>query len=110
MIDVGPPSASVARNIKRLRRIRGWTAADLAREVTASGVPWIRQVVSCVENGRRRITVDELAALGAAFGVEPWSLTGTPRCRACNGAPPAGYACLTCGEGRATDEGAMGGS
>lgn len=63
-------SESVARRLQGLRKSRGWTAAQLAEEMTRAGIPWDRQVVSKLENGRRQvITADELAALSLVLDI-----------------------------------------
>ena len=47
-------------------------------------------------DGRQRsFTPDEVRRLAGIFGVKPWQLT--TRCANCEGHPPAGFACLTCG-------------
>jgi transcriptional regulator with XRE-family HTH domain len=92
-------SSVVAANIRRLRQIRGQTAEEFAAAINAAGVAWTRQTVAKIENGRRaHVTVDDLAALAAALGIDdPWALTQQSACAACHGVPPAGYACLECG-------------
>jgi transcriptional regulator with XRE-family HTH domain len=95
-------SEAVARNVKLLRRSHG-----LATEALAERLGWTPAVISNIECGRtkagsrtRRVTVDELAALANAFGIaDPWSLTKRSECGACNGVPPAGFSCNTCGSG-----------
>ena len=95
-------TAVVAANVRRLRTARHWSAEQLAGKLAANGLPWERVTVSKMETGRRSgVTVDELAHLGAVFGVEPWSLTSIDAiCQRCNGAPPFGYSCLSCGAGQ----------
>jgi transcriptional regulator with XRE-family HTH domain len=65
-------SDAVARQMRTLRRARGWTAAQLAARMTAAGVPWRREMVANLENGRRaHVSVDEWLMLGQVFGVSP---------------------------------------
>lgn len=65
----------IARNMLTLRRARGWTTERLAQELGGKGVQWKRGVVTKLETGRREsVSVDELLALGAVFGVEPMML------------------------------------
>jgi transcriptional regulator with XRE-family HTH domain len=93
-------SATVS-NVRALRLARGWTAAQLAERMADAGIPWTRLVVTKLENRQRDVLgIHELAALGAIFGVEPWSLAAPPSCSTCLGAPPDGFRCLTCGEPR----------
>lgn len=99
--SVDTPAGRVAGNVRALRKRRGWSQADLAeRLITAgwpSGAQGLRQALSKVESRGRQVTVDELATLGAAFGVEPWSLATAPVCGQCMGCPPGGFRCLACG-------------
>lgn len=92
-------SERVAANMRALRKARRWSAHRLADEMTRVRVRWDRSTVANFENRRRQtLSVDELAALGVVFNVEPWSLTGsTVDCRCCHGSPPEGYVCMTCG-------------
>jgi hypothetical protein len=69
----------------------------LANRLTDAGCQIGRVGIAEIEGGRRRVTVDELAALGEVFGLEPWSLTGELACRGCLGSPPPGFRCLSCG-------------
>jgi transcriptional regulator with XRE-family HTH domain len=100
-LDVPPLVAAVAANVRRLRELRRWSAEHLAELLRQEGGVDIgrRAVLANLESGRRRtVSVDELAALGAVFHVEPWSLTRPESlCLACRNEPPAGFACTTCG-------------
>ena len=51
-----------------------------------------------METGGRRIDVDDLVAIAEALDVSPVWLLGYERCSRCDGAPPAGFTCQTCGE------------
>jgi transcriptional regulator with XRE-family HTH domain len=56
--------------MRALRQAKNYTAEQLAEQVAKFGVPWKRDVVANLENGRREnITVDELAALALALDV-----------------------------------------
>lgn len=57
----------VGLNVADLRRSLGLSQRDLARDLTAAGFPWERDTVSQIEAGRRRLSLDELAALAAYF-------------------------------------------
>ncbi len=99
--ELGPASQGVAWNMRRLRDRRGWTAHELAARCLAAGGSLPRSVIANIETGRRAVIgVDELAVLGAVFGVEPWSLTSEPVCLTCHNDAPVGFACLVCGQGR----------
>src|SRR5215472_13777805 len=57
-------TAAVMRQVKQLRQARDWSAEHLAAEMADSGVPWTRDTVVNLENGRRkRIAAHELLAL-----------------------------------------------
>lgn len=61
--------------MRKLRDERGLTAEALAHAMSDLGVPWQRDVVANIENGRRTgITVDELLALAVALEVTPAAL------------------------------------
>lgn len=72
----------------------------------AYGCPINRDAIVRIEgvyrefaNHKRRVTVDELVAFAKVFGVEPASMLTAPECDTCNGAPPVGFTCQTCGRG-----------
>lgn len=72
-----PIAGRAAGRMRSLRGARGWTAQRLADEMTTAGIDWNRGVVTKLETGRREnITVDELVALAALFGVSPMELIG----------------------------------
>lgn len=65
-------SQQLAHRIHVLRAARDWTPERLAEEVSQHGVLWSNAVVANVEGGRRdNLTVDELFAVAAAFGIAP---------------------------------------
>jgi transcriptional regulator with XRE-family HTH domain len=104
-----PINAIVVANVRRLRLTRGWSVQHLAEKLAPFNVPLSsHHTFHNWEGGRRRtgVTVDELVALAAALNIDqPWSLAVMPSCGACHGAPPAGYACLSCGQhGQVRDE------
>lgn len=66
--------AVVGANVRRLREAAGLSQAELASQVAKSGHALGEMAVWGIENGKRRITVDDLFALGAALGVVPTSL------------------------------------
>jgi transcriptional regulator with XRE-family HTH domain len=64
----------LASRVKELRVNRGWTQADLAREMTAAGCPIHQTAVSRIEkpsttDGRRAIMLDEAIAFARVFEV-----------------------------------------
>lgn len=63
---------SVAAEIRRHRKARGWSAQKLADQCQALGLPIPRYTISDLENGRRTaLGVAELAVIGYALGVPP---------------------------------------
>lgn len=61
----------IARRVRELRRQRGWSGEKLAARVEG----WTTGNVGKLETGRReRLSVDELIAVAAAFGVAPSDL------------------------------------
>ena len=69
MADGGQLRQVVARNLRRLRRTRGWSQEGLAAE---SGLH--RTYVSSVERGERNISIDNVERLAAALRVQAWRL------------------------------------
>jgi transcriptional regulator with XRE-family HTH domain len=66
------PTQVVAARMFKLRKKRGWSAAELAERMKAAGVPWERVVVTKLETGRRAsVSVDELLALAAVLNCPP---------------------------------------
>lgn len=91
-------SAIVARNIRQLRKARGWTAQQLAEQAP----PLSRQAISRIENGDRGVSLDDAYALAEVFGVTVDQLATATACEVCHGCPPSGFACLACGTGAAS--------
>ena len=67
------PRLSVAAAVVALRKEKGWTAADLAKECERLGMPSLnRPVIANIESNRRKyISVDELCCLAYALDVAP---------------------------------------
>lgn len=66
-------TSEVVAEVKRLRQGMkpAWSAERLAREMTKAGVPWTRDSVVNLENGRRkRLAVHELLALAYVLEVD----------------------------------------
>lgn len=96
---------NISRNVRRLRRARGWTQAEAAqRFVKITGAPpqskaaW-SAAERAPETGRPKSwTANEVAVLAELFGVPVGDLfEAQPPCRACNDRPPNGFTCNTCG-------------
>jgi transcriptional regulator with XRE-family HTH domain len=68
------PREALARNVRRLRIARRWSLADLAA-ATGAG----KATLSAIENARANPTVETLASLAGALGIDlPALLEGTP--------------------------------
>lgn len=73
--DPVTPVASIAQRVKELRGRRGWTAAQLGKELARHGLRWDRFAVANLESGKRQnVTVNELFALARALDVAPTNL------------------------------------
>jgi transcriptional regulator with XRE-family HTH domain len=79
-IDEGSTTTHFRANIRRLRVLRGWSAATVAGRMymgdSQDQVPYSMTAdkVLKIEAGRRRPTVDDLTAFAVAFNVSPWML------------------------------------
>jgi transcriptional regulator with XRE-family HTH domain len=94
-------AAIVGTNIRTLRENMGWTQSHVG-----ALMGWSSNSTVCAAEGhrggrQRGFTPDDVHRLAGIFGVKPWQLT--TRCANCEGKPPTGFACLTCGA-RATHE------
>ncbi|MEX3206024.1 helix-turn-helix domain-containing protein [Streptomyces acidiscabies] len=98
----------ISRNVRRLRRARGWTQAEAAQKLSAitgqllSNVSWSAAERS-PETGRPKSwTANEIAALAELFDVPVGDLfEPQPPCRVCGEKPPVGFTCNACGMGGA---------
>lgn len=69
------PVETIAQRVKELRARRGWTAAQLGKEMEKYGPRWDRFAVANLETGKRKnVTVSELMALALALDVAPTHL------------------------------------
>ena len=88
---------TVAHNVTRLRKARGWLQRDLSERLEPFGYRWSLATVSAAEKGRRAWTANELVALAEAFGVGIAELFESPsHCANCKGTPPVGFICQSC--------------
>jgi transcriptional regulator with XRE-family HTH domain len=88
----------IGANIRIMRQRKGWTQAKIGELMG-----WPSSSTVCAAEGRRSgrqrgFTTDEVKRLAAIFGIPVWQLT--TRCANCQGHPPAGFSCLTCGAGQ----------
>ena len=71
---MGPTALVVAANVRRHRERMGLGFAQLSRELGSAGRDIPPLGLGRIEAGERRVDVDELTALAAAFGVCPATL------------------------------------
>lgn len=72
--ELGLTALAVSEAVRRHRERVGWGYARLSRELTKLGRDIPSLGLSRIEAGERRVDVDDLTALAAAFGVSPISL------------------------------------
>ncbi|MFE2352218.1 helix-turn-helix domain-containing protein [Kitasatospora cineracea] len=70
----GPAGDHLGRAVASARAGRGWDQAELARRLSAAGMPTGQPVLSRIEQGARRVDVDELVTLAAVLGIAPADL------------------------------------
>jgi len=72
-LEAVAPVQALARRVREVRTVRGWSAQELAQRCDALGMPALdRSTIANIESGRRqRVGVDELLVLALALGVAP---------------------------------------
>jgi transcriptional regulator with XRE-family HTH domain len=60
-----PVAKTLARNVRRLRKDKGWTQDELAAKLEIE-----QMAVSLIENGRANPTLQTLEAVATSFGVK----------------------------------------
>ncbi|CAN5323761.1 hypothetical protein BH20ACT24_BH20ACT24_16110 [soil metagenome] len=88
-------SEVVGANVATLRRALGLSQEDLARAMALLWFRWHRQSVAEVEAGRRPVSIEEVAALGAYFGMRPEALIVAPGIQAGSSPVRVGATVLT---------------
>lgn len=95
---IGPDGMAVLTKVRMLRRKRGLSLRALAEETTRTGRPVSVDALNKIELGVRRIDVDDLFAIARAFNISPAVLLEPPEgCTVCEGEPPTGFQCRSCG-------------
>ncbi len=81
-VDSTQPPTNVNKrlgeNIQRLRKAKGLSQADLARELTARGFPFQHQGILKLEGGTRPLRFAEGLAIAEIFDVNPAMLSDPP--------------------------------
>jgi transcriptional regulator with XRE-family HTH domain len=67
----GTPEGVVAARVRQLRDEQGFTLEALAQECFLVGYPLSRDVLHSIEQGRRRVNVNDMIALARVFEVSP---------------------------------------
>lgn len=70
-IDLGPTGRQVMENIARVRKALGLSYAELSRRLADAGRPIPPLGLRRIEEGMRRVDVDDLFALAAVLWVTP---------------------------------------
>lgn len=70
----GPTGKHVFENVKRLRAEKRLSLAQLAELLAEAGRPIRTTGLHRLENGKRRVDVDDLVGLAEVFGVSPMAL------------------------------------
>lgn len=76
--DMGPTGVNVTHAVRRYRKQRGLSYAELSRQLGEAGREIPPLGLRRIESGDRRVDVDDLVALAAALGVSPISLMMPP--------------------------------
>lgn len=85
------PGRHVARNIAGARNELGLDQKQLAARMRALGWKWVRQTVGEAENGRRRLTTDEIVGLSIALETTIATLLSPPDRAVGVGLPSGGW-------------------
>lgn len=92
----GEASRIAVGNIRTHRARLGMTVTEMSEAMTEIGHPLPPISIHRLEDGNRRIDVDDLTALARLFKVSRESLLTEPECEACFDLPPAGFTCNVC--------------
>jgi transcriptional regulator with XRE-family HTH domain len=73
-VEAGPTSATVARNVRRVRERRGYSTNQISRLLEKAGRSISPAAISKLERGERRVDVDDLTALASVLDISPAAL------------------------------------
>lgn len=68
-LELGPVGERVAAHVARVRTRKGWDQKQLSDRLAAIGRPMSPSVISKIEQGDRRVDVDDLIALAVALDI-----------------------------------------
>jgi transcriptional regulator with XRE-family HTH domain len=69
------PSEAFRRQLRQIRKARGWTQQDLANALAEAGMGRLDVfVINRMESGKRRVSLDEAIGIAAVLGVSPLHL------------------------------------
>ncbi|MBU4214303.1 MAG: helix-turn-helix transcriptional regulator [Actinobacteria bacterium] len=77
-IEIGPTGDTVRHNIARVRRARGLAYTELSKQLAEAGRLIPPLGLRRIEDGERRVDVDDLVALAAVLWVDPVVLMAPP--------------------------------
>jgi transcriptional regulator with XRE-family HTH domain len=77
-IELGPTGRTVATRVRRIRERNGVSLQELSERLTAVGRPILPSGISKIEQGARRVDVDDLTALADALATIPNDLLYEP--------------------------------
>jgi len=80
-VEIGLTGQAVARNLRRLRTQQELSLQDLSDRLAQVGRPILATGLSKIEQGTRRVDVDDLVALAASLVTDPNNLLGGPEVR-----------------------------
>ena len=97
-IEVGEHGHRLAEIIKKRRRTLGLSLRDLSQQLDAVGRGIEQSGITRIEQGQRRVDVDDLVALSTVLRFPLDALTATSTCAHCDGLPLPGFTCNECGK------------
>lgn len=69
--DIGPTAETLSKNLSRLREAKGLTYTQVSRRLAEGGRSISPLAVRRIEDGERRVDVDDLLALAIALDASP---------------------------------------
>lgn len=98
-VEIGAAGARVAENIAAFRRRSEMSTRELSAALSHLGRPVPPSGITRIEQGVRRVDVDDLVAFSKALGFSVKALMEGPSCAVCLDSPPDGFTCNACAAG-----------